>query len=320
MLISKDFVFLHVQKTGGNFVRHVFSLLEPKFLGGVVKAILLFIGKDKRTLLRRYYFKNKIFNSMSRHPLRSQGYHESCRTIPEMDRDKLIVSIKRDPLPYYVSCYLYGKSSAPDVSIYKWREYYQRNRGDTDPDFGEFLRFYVGDLPRLLFLEWTGKHMPSTVGFMTFNYIWFFFGDPVEVLLKPEEEIVEYFRTQRHKKNMHQVHFLRTEQLNKDLYDFLSGLNFPPKKLRFILGEKKRNVSEVADDESFWNQELVDYVKERDEIYYRYFYKPANPSPPPPPGSRRRDQMRSINPIDADLLDPSARQGADEFWVVRTLK
>ena len=197
-----------------------------------------------------------------------------------MDRDKLIVSTKRDPQPYYVSCYLYRKSSAPDVGIYKWREYHQRNRGDTDPDFGEFLRFYVGDLPRLLFWEWTGKHMPSTVGFITFNYIWFFFRDPVEVLLKPEEEIVEYFRTQRHKQNMHQVHFLRTEQLNKDLYDFLSGLNFPPKKLRFILGKEKINSSEVADDESFWNQELVDYVKERDEIYYRYFYEPENPFPP----------------------------------------
>ena len=279
MMISKDFVFLHMPKTGGNFVRHVFSLLEPKFMRGVFKLILLFIGKDKRPLLRRYYFKKKILNSMSRHPLPSKGFHESCRAIPDMHRDKLIVAIKRDPLPYYVSCYLYEKSSAIR-SVFRWREHYQRSRGDTDPDFDEFLRFYVGYLPRLLFLEWTGKHMPSTVGFITFIYIWFFFRDPVEVLLKPEEEIVEYFRTQRHKQNMHQVHFLRTEQLNKDLYDFLSGLNFPQKKLRFILGEKKRNLSNVANDESFWNQELVDYVKERDEIYYRYFYEPANPFPP----------------------------------------
>ena len=294
MIITKDFVFLHVPRTGGNFVRAVLlrSSQKPRVIESVEPRLQL-KNKYWRRVKRMYL---QIVNPLF--PLEGGAFHGAYVDIPERYQHTPVVAIKRDPLAYYVSCYLFNRDKN-DPSIYDWRERYRENREQGNlsignsplPNFAEFLVFYNEVLPGQRFLKWSrGRHMGCRIGFMTFIYIWFFFKDPVEVLVKTDEELLEYFESQRWKQGICPVRFLRTEHLNQDLYDFLCEMGYNRENLSFVLKEKKVNASR-GNVKVDYSEELVNYIKEKDRIYYRYFYASANlakfpvehPPPPPPP-------------------------------------
>ncbi len=278
MLVGRDFVFIHMPKTGGNFVRGVLlTLLVKGCIGWRDKASLLLIRRAKavhRTLRRL----------CPRRFRRKSYFHANCERIPEAHQHKLVLSIKRDPLAYHVSCYCYL-----DGSVFLWRKRYWghqyrqavsrrekdriNSRQEEVPDFGEFVRFFNEELPRMHFFLGRHCHLPSSIGFMSYIYIWYFFKEPVKVLSKTDAQLAEYFQSRRYRQDMHRVHFLRTEHLNADLHDFLLSKGFHREVLQFIPTQGRVNANVTTDSATWFTPELIDYIKEKNRIYYRYFWR-----------------------------------------------
>ena len=154
----------------------------------------------------------------------------------------------------------------------------RKEGGKTDsgqmraPDFGEFVKFFNEEMPRMHFLQHKGYHLPASIGFMSYIYIWYFFKEPVKVLSKNDEELIEYFQSGRYRQDMSRVYFLRTEHLNSDLHDFLLSKGFDRETLHFILKMQKINARISVNPETYFTPKLADYVKEKNWIYYRYFW------------------------------------------------
>ena len=160
---------------------------------------------------------------------------------------------------------------------------------DRGPEFGEFVRFFNEELPRIYFhINHSGSHLASTIGFMSYIYIRFFFRKPEKVLSMTDKELAEYFQSGRYRQDMYRVHFLRTEHLNSDLHDFLVGQGFGREALRFILERGKinfaraRSVAAPTDPEAWFTPALADYVREKNWIYYRYFWRDGSVGPVEP--------------------------------------
>ncbi len=286
MIISRDFVFLHVPRTGGTFVRQVARRLSAGSVWArVVEAVLPFEGKYWEWINGRLL---QILDPSL--PLMGFGdYHGTCADIPKQHRHKRVVAVKRDPLAYYVSCYLYENDNDP--GIYAWRESYRNRKEQEDisteddsfPDFVEFLKFFNEVFSRQKFFEWSGGlHMRCHVGFMTFISIWFFFRNPVEVLTKTDEELRQYFESRQWEQDICPVRFLRLEHLNQDLHDFLLEMGFNRKKLLFVLTKKEVNEAKTRGQEASYSEDIVNYIKEKEYIYYRFLYADSPPPPPPP--------------------------------------
>ena len=291
MLLRKDFVFIHVQKTGGYFARKVLNKVtgkKPQEVRVRHASILLPIRQAWWAARKNLHclFPQWVPGAVS--------FHANCAYIPSEHRHKLVLATKRDPLAYHVSCYRYPAKD--NVGAFSWRRWYGRvackgkdkidTREEGVPEFGEFVRFFNEELPRIHFshlfnfLRRKHCHLPSSIGFMSYIYIWYFFKEPEKVLSKTDAELTEYFQSQRYKQDMHQVHFLRTEHLNSDLHDFLLNRGFGRDALRFILTQEITNVSVAADPEAYFTPALADYVKEKNRIYYRYFWRDGNAEPP----------------------------------------
>ncbi len=310
MLVSRDFIFIHVPKTGGIFMRNVLHVLSEKsphlFLLGSRRAPpnrwLAFLRKYYRPTLRnwdyslhRLFVKNLYWRKDKASLLlirwrgarrRKSGFnvqHANCECIPEVHQHKLVLSIKRDPLAYHVSCYCFRGGRVFWWRKRYWEQQYQRavskrevcrinSRQEGVPDFGEFVRFFNEKFPRMHFFRHKRCRLPSSIGFMSYIYIWYFFREPMKVLSKTDVQLAEYFESQRYRQDMYRVHFLRTEHLNADMHDFLLSRGFDREVLRFIPAQGKVNVSVATDPAAWFTSELIDYVKEKNRIYYRYFW------------------------------------------------
>ena len=227
-------------------------------------------------------------------------FHGGVKSIPSTHYHKLVLAMKRDPLVWHMSCYRYrhGPKLQDTRGVFWWRKHYRqtmRNGNGEEsacseevqaPAFATFVKFFNEELPRLHFLKLTGRHLSPAIGFMTYIYIWHFFRDPWKILSKTDAELTEYFQSQQYRKDMPRVHFLRTEQLNSDLHDFLLSRGFGRDALRFILAQGKANVSVATNPEAYFTPALADYVKEKNRIYYRYFWRDGNAEPPGSPDDR----------------------------------
>ena len=325
MWVSKDFIFIHVPKTGGNFVRAVLVLLEKSlhlprirpasgkwrvFLSGwywrtvlemwhatptgwrvslhrsLAKSLYRRKGKASLLLIRWLWTLRRTFDRLypQRWSPRDLMLHANCECIPEAHQHKPVLSIKRDPLAYHVSCYCYRDGAVFWWRKRYWHQQYQQaasrkeedrinSRQEEIPDFGEFVRFFNEELPRMHFFRHKRCRLPSSIGFMSYIYIWYFFREPMKVLSKTDAQLAEYFESQRYRQDMCRVHFLRTGHLNADLHDFLLSGGFDREVLRFIPAQEKANVSVKKDPETWFTPGLIDYIEEKNWIYYRYFWR-----------------------------------------------
>ena len=329
MQIYEGFTFIHVPKTGGSFVRTALHDSVGKSLYGIYPSY-----QDvnlKSTLARTLYGKPthshtqgvgkksvwKKSNVVTGRLLVRWGWiirrtlcrlhprwlpwlfgtHANCECIPSGHRHKLVLSTKRDPLAYHVSCYRYPGDKGW-MGAFWWRRRYRQavyeQQGKVDsgkekvPEFGEFVRFFNEELPRIHFLRHKGYHLTPAIGFMSYLYIWYFFRKPEKVLAKTDEELTEYFQSGRYKQDMYRVHLLRTDHLNSDLHDFLLSQDFDRKALRVVLEQEKTNatrgVTGSTDPEAYFTPALADYVREKNRIYCRYFWRDGSVEPVEPCG------------------------------------
>ncbi len=264
MLLSDKFVYIHYPKTGGTFVTETLQKIHGN--RGYKNATIGKIGQ---------WFGNVGGGMID---TASQGTkHATCRDIPPAFRRKLAFSTVRNPYERYLSGYSFGW----------WKKYPQDFMLDVETIVREYPHY-----PEISFSEYVHivntyhyfrtlntprLHPDNVVGQRTYEIIRFFFKEPPETIFPKLSD--EYIETRQYQEDLYPVHFLKMNDLNRELYEFLVKAGYDPKEINFILEAEKvlpslppggiRRSHKSWQD--YYTPELKAFVRQRDRMVFAIF-------------------------------------------------
>lgn len=263
MIFTDRFVYVHEPKTGGTFVTSVlFRLYGLRWT-------------------RWTHLRNALFGEVCRrHPrygalVHNSNKHGGCNEIPARERGKKILATVRNPFDLYVSQYEFGWWRRPE-----FRRFYEAVPGFRDdypqfPDlsFADYVKLSNAALRPLSGVAPRGGS-DSGPGLVTEQFIKFYFRDP-----RAAHERLRaggYAGPGSAAPDMHDLHFVRTDGLNRGLHDFLVGEGYADDDVSFILGEGKilprgRGRDARQKWEGYSTPELKAWVRDREDFIFRLF-------------------------------------------------
>lgn len=258
MIFTDRFVYVHEPKTGGTFVTSaLFRLYGLKWT-------------------RWTHMRNALFRQARvSHPKYGALVHDSnkhgfCRSIPEAHRGKTVLATVRNPFDLYVSQYEFGW----------WRR-------------KEFLPFYRAvpgfeklypRFPELTFAEYVrlsndafrtySNNGGEARGLLTEQFLKYYFRDPEAAFARLGEE--DYLSSGRYRADMFDLHFIRTDQLNRGLYDFLLRLGYDEEDVRFVAAMERvlprgKGRGAAQKWERYYTPELRREVRRRERLLFTLF-------------------------------------------------
>ena len=232
MIVTKDLIIINFPKTGSTFVREVMKKIHSHSL---INKLLRFNEKYRYQVLMLPQIRtfNKRYNKPTEHGLYSQ-------IDAELLKNKQVVSVKRNLFDYFISLYLYGdwkKSEALNFNEDKIRQSFSEFPRLT---FEEYIKFnyqypFYFNNPQLK----NPKKIQNLLGPASVQFVFFYFKKTFEFLNNLEKYDLQNLD---YSKLMPSITFLNQENLNRELYKLLSKY-YPEKKIKFILKEEKKNVS-----------------------------------------------------------------------------
>ena len=248
MLVTDKYIFVHYPKTGGTFVSKVLEEYHKREKQNVCR---LLIG-------------NTVPNTNE-----TYGQHGGINEIPlGLTNGRIVVSTIRNPYDLYVSQY-----------EFKWWQKYPiiepeaiRTHFPQFPDltFPEYLKLRNTLFQNRLFEK---SHLKTDLGANTLQFIRFFFRSPLLVLSHLNGESIE---SGDFKMFMYNISFLRTENLNENLYNFLLSLGELPEKVNYILHHKRVYPVEGGRSTSkpwkeYYNEDTKAYVRKMEGLLFKLF-------------------------------------------------
>lgn len=253
MLITNKFIFVHHPKTGGTFVS---------------RALLRIHGLDQSDVSIRGE-TNRVFGT-PHGTLIIFGKHNACADIPVEQRGKKVLGVVRNPFDRYVSSYVFGWWKKPE-----YLEQYRQTIEDLDRRYPGFPDIGFNDF--LKFQNERKQAGGNDIGSETVAFIRRYFNDPERVLAKLGEN---YFTSGGYREDMFDIHFLRTDDLNQGLHDFLLAAGYPAADIAFILDigkvlpkvppEGKRR-EDVQSWEAYYSPESKAFVRRRERHLFTLF-------------------------------------------------
>ncbi|MDQ3205604.1 MAG: sulfotransferase family 2 domain-containing protein [Pseudomonadota bacterium] len=243
MLITPDFVFIHMPKTGGTFITQ---------------------------MLRLVYGERAV---------ETGGKHATCDEIPAAERGKPILSVIRSPFDRYVSQYHYGwwkmhpqEYCDPAPILKQFPSYPQ-------VDFGDFVtianRHFV-NVHRGASSGYETPHLPPdlTLGWHTEQFIRFFCRDPHRAF----SSIAAHDLDRGHLEGFeHSVEFLRTETLNQDIAAYLQRFGVEAEALRTlrehrpVMPDDAHEARARRDARDYYDRGLIDFVSRKEAFLFNRF-------------------------------------------------
>ncbi|MSU20358.1 MAG: hypothetical protein EXS30_03075 [Pedosphaera sp.] len=255
MIIAPDFVFVHLSKTGGTFAAQTLKeVFCPSAIGRKMHRLKTHHGI-------RIPFYEYHYDEGEQHGL--------CSDIPEKERGKTIISCIRNPFDLYVSEYTYNW----------WKKY--PHLWFTDPtavekEYPDWRNFSFEQ-----FIQVSNRHagwvrktlrtypQAGELGWYSHKFIHYYCRDLHRVfeVAEDSEKLVK-----RVTETMYPVHFIHTERLNQELYEFLLSKGYPEQQVEFIPAKAKINTSRKDYDYRKWYSDgLRREVEQRDALIFRLF-------------------------------------------------
>ena len=262
MLFTDRFVYVHEPKTGGTFVTSMlFRLYGLRWT-------------------RWTHLRNALFGGVRhRHPRYGALAHDSnkhggCNEIPTPQRGKKILATVRNPFDLYVSQYEFGWWRRAE--FFRYYEALPRFRAEypsfPNLSFAEYVRLSNAALRPLSGGAREGHE--AGPGLITEQFFNFYFRDPRASFERLRAGA--YADVEDAAPDMHELHFVRTDQLNRGLYDFLVREGYEAGDVSFVLGEGKvlprgRGRGAAQKWQHYYTPELKGWVREREDFLFRLF-------------------------------------------------
>ncbi|HET6980354.1 MAG TPA: hypothetical protein VFI24_28725 [Pyrinomonadaceae bacterium] len=260
MIFTDRFVYVHEPKTGGTFVTSMlFRLYGLRWT-------------------RWTHMRNAVLGEVQgTHPhygalVHNSNKHGGCNEIPPSQRGKKILATVRNPFDLYVSQYEFGWWKRSE-----FRKYYEavpNFRRDypnfPDLDFAGYVR-----LSNEAFRSLANGHASDVgPGLITEQFLKFYFIDPGAAYAKLSRGA--YAANGAHLADMHDLHFIRTDDLNRGLFDFLARNDYAHEDISFILAEGKilpRGKGRETHQkwEQYYTPELKEIVRRKEEFLFKLF-------------------------------------------------
>jgi hypothetical protein len=253
MILTDRFVAVHEPKTGGTFVTSaLFRLFGAEW--SLRTRIASSLGWD---VVARGRYGTFRFTS---------NKHGGCNEIPAAWRDRPILASVRNPYDLYVSQYEFG--------WWKRREYLSYYR--RVPDFRRrFPRFPDLSFPEYMELTHAAfrKLGDDRLGLYTEQFVRFYCKAPEDVFARIDDA---YIAAEAYRRDLHDLHFVRTDRLNQDLYDFLIGMGFDARDAGAVLELPKilpQGKGRAASQrwETYYTDELKRSARQRDRLVFAIF-------------------------------------------------
>lgn len=266
MLLTDKFVYIHNPKTGGNFVIEMLRRIHKGqgYNTRISRFAGVCLGKTGGGIVDTKLYKMYPQN------------HANCRQIPIFFRNKPILSTIRNPYDQYVSEYEYGS----------WRAYPERIFYDLNEVVAEYPHF-----PRISFAEYIKminkyhklKNIKrkldeeESIGCGTDRFFMLYGKQPVEKFLsKLDRELID---SGMYKEYINPINWIKTENLNRDLYNFLLNIGYEAEKIQMILdAEKVLPVLPPGSQrrteykwEKYYTPEIKNYVRHQERILFSLF-------------------------------------------------
>jgi len=263
MVLTKDFVFIHMPKTGGTFVK---EMLRKVYLGYRYRYRsneASFTLKDKC-----FHLRTRLLRKLSLAPwVDTIGEkHGRCDDIPPKYQSLPILGGIRNPFDWYVSSY----------EFQSWRKYPELYPGILEnPHFPNLsFREFVQQLEtseRINLFNRGVTAVDPTIGRFTTFFINFYFRRPTEIL----QSVANLESKDCIAGEMYPVTFLHTETLNRDLSEYLSQFMSRKRVLRFVEIEKPILPIGAAIRKRHWRDyydaDLMAEIRERDRLIFSLF-------------------------------------------------
>src|SRR5436190_236293 len=265
MIITPKFVVLNFPKTGSTFVRTVLKEIEQKQTRSLFERLAYMTG-----LKQRPFQELKCPNIKSRMPSERQIFdqHGTYEQVPLKYRELPVLSVARNPFDRYVSAFEF--------------RFWARNPV-ADPGT---IRSVFPTFPNLNFAEYldycdyvTANHpipdikFKTVLGRDTVMFIQMFFKDPRRTLTRIDEEFIA---SGAYKHEMPKLHLLRTESLNRDLYDYLITVGYSSRDIDFIINKRKIQPPAGIDRpdrkwQDYYSPELMQRVYRKEKLLLKIF-------------------------------------------------
>jgi hypothetical protein len=209
-------------------------------------------------VLRRPLFRELILQNVGQRP----NQHGTYAQIPAEHGHKPVVTALRNPYTRLISQYRFWIQQRFTFLIpeARWRAEF--------PAFPELsLEEYLRMREIALAEELRGVPMRVQAGHQTVEFVRMFFREPESALRRLDEE---YVASGRFREDMPAITFLRTEELNRELYDFLAAHGFAEERIAFILDHQKMNVTRAASEkkDALWTPAAIEHVQERERLLF----------------------------------------------------
>jgi hypothetical protein len=197
--------------------------------------------------------------------------HGVCNEIPASHRGLPIVSTVRNPYDRYVSQYEFGWfRKMPPREWFDMDAVRARYPDWPDVSFEEFVDASIDAFRRMKTSPLAAQDQP---GFHSEQFVRYYFRDPESVYPRIDDA---YIAERRFVEDMHPVRFLRTEDLNRQLHDFLLETGRDRAEVEFILRQGKivPEGSTRSGDKpwsAFYTPELKARVRHRERLLFAIF-------------------------------------------------
>ena len=262
MLISKDFVFIHMPKTGGTFVHGIFKKIVQAYkdehpLRWYLNRFLYRLG------LTTPIYQKLIGVKYDEYPNQTvNGQHAGVAYIPKRFKKLPIISVKRDPIEKFISAY-----------YFRWWERFPNLKHEYLTElFPEYPNITISDYFKLVY-EHEMKHFfhkdyREDIGVLSWQFIRMYSRSPLQVYRNIDEDnfadvIKEHF---------YKVDFFEMKNLNEKMSKYLKGTSFAPYAHYFNKSSKiypPGSRPDIIREEI--SRELRKEVKAREWILYNYF-------------------------------------------------
>ena len=189
-----------------------------------------------------------------------QDQHGTYCQIPGEHKNKLVVSIIRDPLDRLLSTYMYrawaDSPPLPQTELMK-----------LFPDFPDLSidqYLQLQDMSLKYRLGYDVENPP--IGIQSIQMIQMFFKNPEKTL---SDIFNNKYESDRLLSEMGEIKFLNQSKLRNDLVEFLCSLGFAASEVDFIYSKKASNVTNypVVDKSTLITENLKAYIGEKEWLY-----------------------------------------------------